>query len=184
MLPLIPLALSLAPELARWLGGATAGAVAGQVAEAARAVVGTDDPGQVAARLEADPARRADLQIELARIAADRDAEEHAARAEELRIAAADRADARQMARGGGALAWGAGLVTAASFLMLAGLIALLTLAEIPGGSRDLLVTIAGGILVLVQSAAAFWVGSSAGSAAKSGLMGGGASGPFGQGRG
>lgn len=184
MLPLIPIALTLAPALARYLGGNDAGAIAGQVAEAARAVVGTDDADQVVARLEADPAKRADLQIELARIAAEREAAEHAARVEELRIAAADRAGARDMARGGGALAWGAGLVTAASFLMLAGLVALLALAELPQGSRDLLVTIAGGILVLVQSAAAFWVGSSAGSAAKSGLMGGSAGGPFGQRRG
>jgi hypothetical protein len=184
MLPLIPIALSLAPALARWLGGNDAGAVTAQVAEVARAVVGSDDAGQVAAALEADPAKRADLQIELARIAAEREAAEHAARIEEMRVAAADRADARQMARGGGPLALGAGLVTAASFLMLAGLVGLLTMADIPGGSRELLVTIAGGVLVLVQSAAAFWVGSSAGSAAKSGLMGGVAGGPFGQGRG
>lgn len=180
MLPLIPIALSLAPMLARWLGGNDAGAVAARVAEAARAVVGSDDPATVEAAIGADPTKRADLAIELARIAAEREAAEHNARVEELRIAAADRADARGMARAGGALAWGAGLVTWASFLMLTGLVAILALADVPAGNRELLVTITGGVLVLVQAAAGFWVGSSSGSAAKSGLMG---APPFGAGR-
>lgn len=173
MLPaLIPIALSLAPMLARWVGGSDAAAVTAQVAEAARAVVGSDDAAEVARRIEADPARRADLAVELARIAAEREAAEHRARVEELRIAAADLADARALARSG-PLAWGAGLVTAAAFAMLTAIVALLVLADVPAGNRELLVTVAGGVLVLVQSAAAFWVGSSAGSAAKSGLLGG-----------
>lgn len=180
MLPLIPIALSLAPMLARWLGGAEAGAVTAQVAEAARAVVGTDDPAEVAQRIEADPAKRADLAIELANIAAEREAAERQAWVEELRVAAADRADARQMARAGGALAWGAGLVTAASFGLLAAVLGLLAVADVPEANRDVLQLLVGSIAAMASTAAAFWVGSSAGSAGKSGLFGS----PLGTGRG
>lgn len=184
MLPLIPLALTLAPMLARWLGGNDAAAVAGQVAEVARAVVGTDDPAEVAARLEADPAKRADMQVELARIAAEREGREHAARVEELRIAAQDRADARGMARGGGPLAWGAALMSIAvtalfGFACVSVFAGWVTIGE-AGGSALLL----GALIAAFADVRGFWTGSSASSAAKSGLMGGGVAGPFDRARG
>ncbi len=184
MLPLIPLALTLAPSLARWLGGNDAGAVTAQVAEVARAVVGTDDAGQVAARIDADPSKRADLQVELARIAVEYDAREHEARVEEMRVAAADRASARQMAQSGSALAWGAATVTGLSFALLAAVLASLVFADIPAGNREIVNMLAGLIATAFISAVTFWVGSSAGSAGKSGLMGGSGTLPFGQGRG
>lgn len=178
MAPLIPLALTLAPMLARYLGGSQAGEVAAGVAQAARAVVGTDDVAEVEAAIAADPMKRADLTLELAQIAAEREAAEHAARVEELRIAAGDRADARQMARSG-PLAWGAGLVTVAAFLLLGGVLVLLALVDVPAGNRDVLQLLAGSIAAMAGAAASFWVGSSAGSAGKSGLLGG----PFARGR-
>jgi hypothetical protein len=181
MLPaLIPLALTLAPMLARHLAGAEAAAVTAQVAEAARAVVGTDDAEEVRARLEADPTRRADLAIELARIAAEREAAEHAAQVEALRIAAADRTDARSMARAGGLLGLGALLVTVISALLLTSVLGVLAFTEIPPGNRDVVMMLAGAIAGMATAAFQFWVGSSSGSAGKSGLLGV----PFGQGRG
>ena len=180
MLPIIPIALSLAPMLARWLGGTEAGAVAQQVSQAARAVIGSDDPAAVQAAIEADPAKRADLAVELARIAAEREQQQHQALLEELRVAAADRADARAMARAGGPLVWGAGLVTIAAFLLLAVVLGVLAFVNVPEGNRDVLQLLAGTVAAMAGGAATFWVGSSAGSAGKSGLLGG----PFGQGRG
>ena len=172
LIPLIPLALQLVPLLARHLGGAEAGAVAGQVTEVVRRVVGSDDPDQAAAAIEADPAMRAELTVALARIASDREMAEIAAIVEAARIAATDRADARAMARSG-PLAWGAGLVTAGAFLMLLGLGMVLALVEVPPGNREVLLMLAGTVTAMAGAAAQFWVGSSAGSAGKSGLLGG-----------
>jgi len=171
MLPaLIPIALSLAPLLAKWVGGRDAGAVAAEVATAARSVVGTDDPSEVAAQIEADPAKRGELAVELSRIAAAREEEEHRQRVRELEIAAQDRADARQMARVG-ALAWGASLVTGAAFLLLAGTLGVLAFVEVPAGSREVLLMLAGVVAAMAKDGASFWLGSSASSAGKSGLL-------------
>ena len=172
MLPLIPLALALAPYLTRVLAGDRAGAAAEAVAGAVQAVTGTDDPAQAEAVLAGDPAAREALGTRLAEIAL-----------EQERIAAADRADARQMARGGGPLAWGAGLVTAAvtalfAFACVAVIGGWASIDE--GGGAALLL---GALIAAFADVRGFWTGSSAGSAAKSGLIGDGG-GPFGQGRG
>jgi hypothetical protein len=84
MLPLIPLALSLAPYLTRALAGDRAGDTAQAVAQAVQTAAGTDDPAQAEATLAADPGARADLMARLAEIGVEGE-----------RIAAADRADAR-----------------------------------------------------------------------------------------
>lgn len=68
--PLIPVALSVLPALAEWLGGARAGQVADKAADVVRAVTGTDDPAQAAAVL-ANPTKFAELQLGLARIQAE-----------------------------------------------------------------------------------------------------------------
>lgn len=176
MAPLIALALSLAPELLRHVAGDRAGDVAAGVATAARAVVGTDDAAEVEARIAADPLKRADFAVEIASIALERERAEHQARVEELRIAASDRADARAMARSG-PLAWGAGLVTGCCLALLAAVLGVLALVEVPPGNRDVLLQLTGTIATMAGGAVAFWVGSSAGSAGKSGLLGG----PFAQ---
>ena len=44
MLPLIPIALSLLPEIGKWLGGARGGAPAAAVADVVGSVTGTADP--------------------------------------------------------------------------------------------------------------------------------------------
>lgn len=187
MLPLIPIALSLAPALARWLGGNDAGAVTAQVAEVARAVVGSDDAAQVAAALEADPAKRADLQVELARIAAEHEAREHETRVEEMRIAAAGAADARARdvaLRQAGAkrhmptalVAIGVCGAAATMGAMLVGV--RLGLPE-GGAVVGALIAIAVGFLGIIKDAAAFEFGSSFGSRSKDAPPL-----PFGQGRG
>lgn len=167
MLPLIPLALTLAPYLARTLAGDRAGDTAQAVAQVVQAATGTDDPALAEAAL-ADPEARATAMRGLAQIAL-----------EQERVAAADRADARQMARGGGALAWGAGAVTVLSFILLAAVLGALVFAEVPQGNREVLNMLAGSIAAMAGAAVTFWVGSSAGSAAKSGALGG----PFAQGK-
>lgn len=171
MPPILMGALSLAPYLARWVIGPQAQQTTEAVVTATKAVFGTDDPTEVQAAMEAHPDKRAAYLVELAQIDRDREAAEHARRVEELRIAAADRADARQMARSG-TLAWGAGLVTAAAFALLAALGAVLALVDVPAGNREVLLMLGGTVAGMAGAAAQFWVGSSAGSAGKSGLIG------------
>jgi len=96
MIPLVPLALSVVPALARWLIGPAAGDTAQEVAAVVRQVTGTPDPEQAAAALNADPARMAELQIRLAEIAANREAAQAGTRLEEMRALLA--ADATQAA--------------------------------------------------------------------------------------
>ncbi|MDB5371801.1 MAG: hypothetical protein JWP04_443 [Belnapia sp.] len=160
MLALIPLALSLAPYLGRWLGGALGSgstdaaigaAVATQAAELVRTVTGTDDPAEAAAILEADPAKRADLQIRLAEIANARETAYYA-----------EVANARQqtidLAKTGSSLAWGAPLVT----LLVFGLFAYTVVGSPPAdvGTLETIKTV-------FIAACTYWIGSSRGSAAK-----------------
>jgi hypothetical protein len=97
MLALLPLALGLVPELAKWIAGDKAGTVAAQAADIVRTVTGTDDPATAEAIL-ADPAKVTELRIRLAEIAAQREAAADQARLEMFRTAAADTANARALA--------------------------------------------------------------------------------------
>ncbi len=69
MLPLVPIAISLIPDLIKILAGDKAGAVADSVAKAVTQATGTADPQAAKAKLDADPAATAALRIKLAEIA-------------------------------------------------------------------------------------------------------------------
>lgn len=69
MLPLIPIAISLIPDLIKILAGDKAGAVADSVAKAVTQATGTEDPKAAKDKLDADPAATAALRIKLAEIA-------------------------------------------------------------------------------------------------------------------
>lgn len=95
MLPaLIPVALSLAPQLGRWLFGSTGEEVTTAVVDVARAVTGLDNPNDAAAMIKADPALAAQMQIRLAEIAAHR--EEAAAKAQTETLSALVASGAQQ----------------------------------------------------------------------------------------
>jgi hypothetical protein len=69
MLPLVPIAISLIPDLIKILAGDKAGAVADNVAKAVSEAAGTDDPKAAKEKLDADPAATDALRIKLAEIA-------------------------------------------------------------------------------------------------------------------
>ena len=69
MLPLIPLALSVVPELIRMIAGDRAGVVAGRVADVVQAVTGTTEPTEAQRKLADDPALATTLRLRLAEIA-------------------------------------------------------------------------------------------------------------------
>lgn len=175
MLPLIPIALTLAPYLTRLLAGDRAGDTAQAVAQVVETVTGTDDPAQAAMALQ-DPEKQAAAMRGLAEVALERE-----------RVAAAEMADARARdvalhqagiaRRMPGVLV---GIGVAGAVLTVAAMLAGISLGLPEGGAvMGALIALAVGFLGIVKDAAAFEFGSSFGSRSKD------ASGvPFGQGRG
>lgn len=167
-MPFLPLILGLVPELARWMGGARAGAVTDAVADAVRAIAGSDDPAAVRAAMD-DPVKATDLRVRLAEIAAEQDRAERQADLDEFRAEIADLANARQqtvsLAQSGSPLAWGAPIVTLAVFVIVGG-----TLYALFGGSlpdSQMAMVLVGAVAAWGGQAVAYWLGSSASSRAK-----------------
>lgn len=71
--PLIGIAISLFPEIAKFLIGDKAGAIAGAVKKVVTEVTRTENPQEARQRLQADPRAAAELQLKLAEIAADQE---------------------------------------------------------------------------------------------------------------
>ena len=174
---LAPLAVSLLPQAASAIGslfgGERAASAAEQFGRVAQAVLATDDPEAARRLLAAEPERAAALRVELERLLA-----EHAIAAareenEARRLANADTADARAMAvaveRAGGSNRM-RDLVAVASIgifvLSAAGCLLAVMISE-----TQVVVAMAGAILgattVGFQSVIGYFLGSSAGSAAK-----------------
>jgi hypothetical protein len=180
-LPLLAIALSLAPELVWLIAGDRAGTAATQVAEAVRTVTGTDDPAQARDALAADPAKATELRIRLAEIALEQqkaqlEAEEKRRQADldEMKARAADIADARSktldLARQGSAIAWGAPVV---SITITVGFFAVLLLMvfkpfdETATLTIQLLNVVVGALVASFTAVVNYWLGSSEGSRSK-----------------
>lgn len=151
MLALLPLALSLAPQIAKWLGGDTAAAVTSQVGGIIQTVTGTADPAEAEAVLMADPAKRAEVQIKLAEIAAAREAAQ-------LEDTANARAQQLALVQANSWLAWGAPMVSVA-------VLGLFTYVVVSGAVLE--VDIRETLKNLAVACVGYWIGSSRGSAAK-----------------
>lgn len=108
-LALAPILANVIPNIVGWFGGDDAEQVASQVVAVAQSVAGSTDPAVVAA-VVADPDRRADLALGLARIQAEREAAKDKARLEEFKSALASVQDARRynvdLVQAGSKLAW------------------------------------------------------------------------------
>ncbi len=180
MLPLLPLALSVVPELIKLIAGDKAGAVATTVANVVQEVTGTTDPAEAQGKLTADPALTAQLRIRLAEIAleAQKATDLAAEQKRQAELAALQKAlentqGARQtmvdLAKTGSAIAWGAPLVSA---IVTAGFfIFLIVLIKTDLSTNT---TVANVINITVGALAAafatvvnFWLGSSQGSREK-----------------
>lgn len=117
MLPLIPLALAVVPELLKAIAGDKAGMVASQVAGIVQTVTGTTDPIEAQRKLAEDPALATTLRVRLAEIALDSEkaqllAEEQRRQAElaQLQKALENTQGARstlgELVRAGSPIAW------------------------------------------------------------------------------
>lgn len=168
---LIPLALTIAPELARWLFGPTAEKTVAAVSLAVHTATGTADAEAATVVLQRDPAAAGRLRVLLAQIAAD---QEQAARAADLDIfttALRDGSGARaQTAPLGGqksALVWSAPIVSGIVLLIFAAVMTLVLTTGVPAGSETMANMLLGTLAAMATSVVSYWVGSSAGSARK-----------------
>ncbi len=172
---LIPLAISLAPELARWLFGPRAAATTQAVAQAVQTVTGTPDETLAQQVLARDPQAATQLRVQLAQIAANAEA---AARQSELDTLAAglkDVADARAqtlgLAQARSAVQWAAPVVSVVVLGTFGVVMWAALTRSLPAGSETILNMLLGTLAAMATSVVAYWVGSSAGSATKTDML-------------
>ena len=171
MNPLLPVALALAPELARWLVGDNADQTVTAIADAVQAVAGTQDPDAAAAVLQRDPATATQLRLKLAQLAA---AQDGAARAAELdtltanlRAIASPQTVGPAHASARSPVAWSAPIVSALVLITFAAVMLLVLVSGVPPGTDTVANMLLGTLAAMATSVVSYWVGSSAGSARK-----------------
>ncbi len=184
MLPLIPLAIQIAPTIAKWLFGDDSEKVVQQVANVVTQATGVAAPhtdegiAAVEAVLQGKPELAVQIQVQLAKIAADREAEaDRAAQAAQkaefdallARIADTDgaRRQTIALAQAGSKIAYGAPVVSALVLLTFAVVMTLAFTRSLPLGSETILNMLLGSLAAMATSVVSYWVGSSAGSARK-----------------
>jgi hypothetical protein len=184
MLPLIPLAIQIMPAIATWLFGDDGEKVAQQVGAVVTRVTGIAEPhtgegvAAVEAVLQGKPELAVQIQVQLAKIAADHEAEANrAAEAirkadlDALRAQIADTDSARQqtiaLAQTGSKIAYGAPVVSALVLMTFAVVMTLAFTRSLPAGSETILNMLLGSLAAMATSVVSYWVGSSAGSARK-----------------
>lgn len=168
---LLPLLLNLAPTVASWVLGDKTGTAVEKVTGIAREVLGTDDAGSIERAIATDP--NIALQFRQALIQAEASARQ--AELDTLRAQLADVASARsqtiELAKAGSAISWGAPVV---SVIVTAGFFVMLYMVirqEIPEGSQRLADIMMGWLGAAFSAVVGYWVGSSAGSASKDGIL-------------
>jgi len=177
MLPLIPLALSIVPELIKMIAGDKAGAVATTVANVVQEVTGTPDVAEAQRKLAADPALAAQLRVRLAEIALETQkamdlAAEQQRQAELAAIQKAlentqgARSTMVDLVKSGSAIAWGAPLVSAivtAGFFIFLIVLIHTDLRDNPTVANVINITV-GALAAAFATVVNFWLGSSQGS--------------------
>lgn len=170
---LIPLIVSLAPEIGKWIfgEGSVAARAAAAIAQAAESVTGTKDEAAQKRAIEADPALATQLRVQLSQIAAQAEAD---ARKEALGVlteqiadVASARAQTIALAQARSGLAWGAPVVSAIVLATFGLVMALSFMCSLPAQSAQVGNLLLGALATMATSVVSYWVGSSAGSARK-----------------
>ena len=181
MLPLVPLAISLVPELVRLIAGDKAGSVATSVADVVSQVTGTTDPSEAQARIAQDPAIAANLRVRLAEIALqaqvakeEADEKKRQAELEEIRLSMQNTVNARDTLRDlAQEHSWIAAAPVVVSVVVTVGFFAFLIVLLFNGlkGVDNIgaqIINIAVGALTAgFATVINFWLGSSQGSRSK-----------------
>lgn len=175
MLPLIPLALSIAPEIGRWLFGSAGQATAEAVVSAVQVVTGTNDAAVSAQMLSANPEAAANLRVKLAEIAAGREKAMRDADAISLASQLADIAGARAqtiaLASSKSLVQWAAPIVSVVVLATFGSVMLIALTRSLPVGSETLLNMLLGSLGAMATSVVSYWVGSSASSASKNEML-------------
>ncbi len=160
---LIPLALTLAPEIGKWLFGSTGEKTGAAVAQVASAVTGVAEADAAAAAINADPKLAAQLRIELAKLAAQAETEQHQADIADLTARLADVRDARAqtvaLSKDGSAIAWAPAIVTLVVLATFGFVMWTALTRTLPAGSEALLNVLLGTLATMATSVVAYWVG-------------------------
>jgi hypothetical protein len=181
---MLSLLLTLIPSIASLFAGPTAGAIAAQVGSIVTSVTGVADPhtdaGQAAAMiaLTGKPELQAQLQakiidahLEASRVQAEADKADADARTAQIVAAVASQASARtqtvDLVKAGSGIAWGAPVVSGLILLAFGGMLYVVMSKSIPTGSEPLAMVLLGTLAAMATQVANYWLGSSAGSAAK-----------------
>ncbi len=164
-----PIAVSIAPEIARWLFGDSGVTTAAAIAHVAELLTGTTDAGAQRAAVERDPDLACRLRVELARIAAQAEAD---ASSHKLDLGGpSETASARAQAFGssgtGSPISSGAVLVSVVVLVIFGAVMVLIFVRAIPAGSDTIVNVLLGSLAAMATSVVSYWVGSSAGSARK-----------------
>lgn len=180
MLPLIPIALSVVPELIKLIAGDRAGSVATQVAGVVQAVTGTSDPVEAQKKLAENNEVATQLRVKLAEIAlqaqmAQLTAEEQRRQAElaqmqkSLENTQGARSSLIDLVRAGSPIAWGAPVVSIIVtggffiFLIILMLGGIRTNGQDPTVSNIINIAV-GALATAFATVVNFWLGSSKGS--------------------
>jgi hypothetical protein len=172
---LVPLAISLAPELARWLSGPQASATTQAVAQAVQDATGTPDEAAAQQVLARDPRAATQLRVQLAQIAAS--AERTARQSEldglaaQLKHAAAAHAPAASLGQARAPVQWAAPVVSVVVMVTFGVVMWAALTRALPTGSETILNMLMGTLAAMATSVVGYWVGSSAGSAAKTDML-------------
>jgi hypothetical protein len=177
------LVLDIAPDVGKWLFGASGEKTAGLVAQAVETVTGTSDVDAAHKVLGQDPDAVSQLRIQLLGIVgqlqteADRTAEaQRAADLAVLQATAADRSGARvqttTLAQLHSALAWAPAMLSGIILTVFGVLIyVVLTKNTLTTDSLPLANVLLGTVAAMATQVANYWLGSSMGSATKSDQM-------------
>jgi hypothetical protein len=168
---LIPLVLSIAPEIADWLFGPSAGAATESVTKVVGAVTGTTDPEAAAAALADKPELATQLKVQLAQIAAQDRQATRAAELDTLKASLSDVADARgqteKLVQMGSGLAWSPVLLSGIVLMAFSLMIYVVLTRSLPEGSGPLANVLLGTLAAMASQVGNYWLGSSAASANK-----------------
>ena len=172
---LIPLAISLAPEIGKWLFGAAGEATATAVANVVQTVTGTADVTAAQQVLARDPHVAARLRLELAKLAAQAEEQTRTAELDSLAARLRDVQDARAqtvaLAKAGSAVSWAPAVVSMVVLVTFGVVMWAALTRSLPSGSETILNMLLGTLAAMATSVVAYWVGSSSGSDRKTDLL-------------
>lgn len=176
LLALLPLIAQFGPMLAGWLGGPRDVAIAAQIGAAVTAVTGVatgtaDSTATAMAALAGKPELAAQMTQRLAEIHASEVQAQADAQTAQILAAVASQASARtqtvDLVKAGSGIAWGAPVVSCLILLAFGGMLYMVMSKSIPTGSEPLAMVLLGTLAAMATQVANYWLGSSAGSAAK-----------------